>query len=219
MSAEERRDWADWEERFARFLDQQAGQDPAHDRGHILRVVANAKRIAAEEGARLDVVIPAAWLHDCFSAPKNSTLRRKASLLAAERAAAFLAESGYPGDVIPAIEHAIAAHSFSAQITPRSLEAEVAQDADRLDAIGAIGIARCFAVGGSLGTQLYDFDEPFPGNRQADDRSFVVDHFFVKLLELAGQMKTRAGRAEAERRSAFMRQFLAQLGGEISGDR
>ena len=217
MQTKTPQNWAEWEQRFARFLDEETGLDPAHDRGHILRVVANARRIALAEGARLEVVLPAAWLHDCVIVPKNSSQRAMASLLAAERAGAYLSENGFPENDIPAIGHAIAAHSFSAQIEPETVEAKVVQDADRLDAIGAIGIARCFSVGGALGTQLYDLAEPFPAGRQPDDKSFVVDHFYVKLLKLAAMMRTNTGRQEAERRTAFMRQFLAQLGEEIDG--
>lgn len=209
-------DWGEWEEQFAQFLDEETGQDPAHDRGHVLRVVANAKAIAAKEGARLDIVIPAAWLHDCVILPKNSEQRQTASIMAARRAAAFLQESKFPQEYISAIEHAIAAHSFSANIEAETLEAKVVQDADRLDAIGALGIARCFAVGGALGTQFYDLDEPFPEARQADDSAYVIDHFYVKLFKLIDQMGTSTGRQEAERRTTYMRQFLSQLGSELS---
>jgi len=215
MQAGQLQDWGEWEEMFAQFLDVETVQDPAHDRGHVLRVVANAKELAAKEGARLDIVIPAAWLHDCVIIPKNSEQRQRASVLAARRAATFLEESGYPAESIAAVEHAIAAHSFSAGIKAETLEAKVVQDADRLDAIGAIGIARCFTVGGALGIQFYNLDEPFPMARQADDREYVLDHFFVKLFKLVDQMGTETGRQEAVRRTAVMRQFLAQLGDEI----
>jgi uncharacterized protein len=215
MQAGQKLDWDKWEDRFAQFINEETGQDPAHDRGHVLRVVANAKGLAAKEGARLEVVVPAAWLHDCVVIPKNSEQRRIASTLAAERAAEFLMESGYPAQEIPAIKHAIAAHSFSAGIIPQTLEAKVVQDADRLDAIGAIGIARCFVIGGALDTQLYDLQEPFPVDREADDRAYVIDHFYVKLLKLAELMHTRSGRHEADQRTAFMRHYLAQLGGEL----
>lgn len=216
MQAGQQQDWVIWEERFAQFLEEETGQDPAHDRGHILRVVANAKELATVEDARLAVVIPAAWLHDCVIVPKNSEHRQSASRLAAKRAGAFLLESGFPAGEIPAIEHAIAAHSFSAKIAPQTLEARVVQDADRLDAVGAIGIARCFALGGAMDTQFYDLGEPFPEVRQADDSAYVVDHFFVKLLKLADQMNTEAGRQEALKRTVFMRQFLSQLADEIN---
>lgn len=218
MQADEQQDWVKWEERFARFLDEEVGQDAAHGRGHILRVVANAKKLASIEGARVEVVLPAAWLHDCVIVPKNSYQRQAASTLAAEQAARFLSESGYPAEEIPAIAHAIAAHSFSAQITPQTLEAQVVQDADRLDAIGAVGIARCFTVGGMMGAQLYNLDEPFPAQRPADDKLYSVDHFFLKLLRLVEQMNTSAGRQEAEQRTAFMRTFLDQLRHEIAGE-
>lgn len=216
MRAEEQ-DWVGWEEQFARFLVNGAGHDAAHDHGHVLRVVGNAKALAAAEGARWEVVVPAAWLHDCVAVPKDSSQRPHASRLAAEKAAAFLVEAGYPTGEIQAIKHAIVAHSYAAQIAPQTVEAMVVQDADRLDALGAVGIARCFIVGGHLGLQLYDLDEPFPEVRTADDKRFIVDHFFAKLFRLAEQMNTRAGRREADRRTAVMRRFLAHLDSEIKG--
>jgi len=206
--------WASWEQRFARFL-QQSDSDAAHDDAHIQRVVANARFLAAEENAQLEIIIPAAWLHDCVTMPKNAADRSQASRLAAERAGQFLREIAFPAAYIRAIVHAITAHSFSAQVEPETVEARVMQDADRLDAIGAIGIARCFVVGGALGTRLYDPLEPFPESRPADDSANVIDHFYVKLLTLAGTMKTNAGREEALRRTAFMYQYLDQLRQEI----
>lgn len=215
MQAERIEQWASWEQRFARFLEQQRDSDAAHDDAHIQRVVANARFLAAEENAQLEVIIPAAWLHDCVTVPKNDRDRSQASRLAAERAGQFLQESAYPAEYVPAIVHAITAHSFTARVEPETLEARVIQDADRLDAIGAIGIARCFVVGGALGTRLYDPFEPFPQSRPADDSANVIDHFYVKLLTLARTMKTNAGREEALRRTAFMVQYLDQLRQEI----
>jgi uncharacterized protein len=208
-------DWGGWERRFEQFLARaDAGGDAAHDLAHIRRVVANAAALAEPERADMAVVLPAAWLHDCVVVAKDSPQRAHASTLAADAAAEFLRAHGYPGD-LAAIHHAIAAHSFSAQIAPRTAEARVVQDADRLDALGAIGIARCLMLGGALGRRLYDPAEPFPHTRPPDDLANTVDHFYTKLLRLAGTMTTPAGRAEAERRTAFMRQFLAQLGAEI----
>jgi uncharacterized protein len=135
--------------------------------------------------------------------------------MAATSASAFLMMSGYPPLLIPGVAHAIAAHSFSAGITPLTIEARVVQDADRLDAIGAVGIARCLILGTQLGRPFYDPAEPFPVSRPADDAVASIDHFFTKLLGLASTMATEAGRAEAERRTAFMRDFLRQLGHEI----
>ncbi|MDX1414515.1 MAG: HD domain-containing protein [Candidatus Promineifilaceae bacterium] len=206
---------ATWESRFARFLDQNADSDAAHDLAHIQRVVANAKKLAHPENADLAVVVPAAWLHDCVTMHKNYEKRAVASEMAARKAGEFLYASGYSPELVPAIQHAIEAHSFTAQVTPRTTEAKVVQDADRLDAIGAIGIARCFTVGGLLGTRLYDPDEPFPEVRPVDDRLNTVDHFYAKLLKLADKMQTTAGKREAARRTAFMEAFLDELRQEI----
>jgi uncharacterized protein len=208
-------DLTTWEPRFAAYLATNAFVDAAHDREHIRRVVANARVLAEKSGASLDVVIPAAWLHDCVAVPKDSPQRALASTMAATSASAFLMMSGYPPMLIPSVAHAIAAHSFSAGITPLTIEARVVQDADRLDAIGAVGIARCLILGAQLGRPFYDPAEPFPVSRPADDAVASIDHFFTKLLGLASTMVTEAGRAEAERRTAFMRDFLRQLGHEI----
>jgi uncharacterized protein len=209
-------DWTMWEGRFALFLDtQMAGADGAHDRAHILRVVTSAKRLAVAAGADLAVVVPAAWLHDCVVVAKDSPDRSRASVWAGETAVAYLADAGYPSKHLPAIEHAIAAHSFSAGIVPQTLEAQVVQDADRLDALGAIGIARCILTGAHMGISLYNVEEAFPEERMADDTLYSVDHFYVKLLKLAAGMQTAVGRAEAERRTQFMERYLAQLREEI----
>lgn len=210
-------DWQEWEARFKTFLDQHEEQaDVAHDLAHILRVVANARKLAAISQADLHVVIPAAWLHDCVSVPKSSSLRNQASRMAAKAAGDFLNAAGYPSQFIPAIQHAIEAHSFSANIAPRSLEAQVVQDADRLDSLGAIGIARCLMLGAVLNRPLYELEEPFPHNRPADDQLYTIDHFYTKLLKLADSMQTPAGKAEAEQRSEFMRHYLGQLAIEIA---
>jgi uncharacterized protein len=210
--------WSAWEPLFAQFVQHvTADADAAHDLAHIHRVVANATTLAHIEAADLAIVLPAAWLHDCVVVAKDSPLRPSASILAAQAALDFLRSIHYPATYLPAIQHAIEAHSFSANIAPRTHEAQVVQDADRLDALGAIGIARCLMLGGANGQRLYQPDEPLPLQRPADDRIYVIDHFYRKLLQLADGMTTAAGRAEAQRRTAFMRQFLTQLSAEIQG--
>jgi uncharacterized protein len=209
-------DWSWWEAHCAAWLEERAAcQDAAHDISHVRRVVANARALAAQEGAQLEVVLPAAWLHDCVLVPKDSPQRPQASRLAAEAATAFLQRLHYPARHLPAIAHAIEAHSFSAQVSPHTIEAKVVQDADRLDALGAIGIARCFAVGGSLGRRLYDEDEPFPVQRKPDDTYNTLDHFYTKLLRIADTLQTSGGIAEGRRRRDAMLAFLRQLGDEI----
>lgn len=209
----------DWEVRFEQFIGRTIanGSDPAHDMGHIRRVVANARRLAAAEGAEMAVVLPAAWLHDCVVLPKDSPQRAEASRMAAEQAGRYLREEGYPEGYIPAIEHAITAHSFSAGIPPQTLEAKIVQDADRLDALGAIGIARTLLLGGTMGKPLYDADEPLPLTRVPDDRQNVIDHFYVKLLKLSDMMHTAAGREEGRRRTRLMTTYLEELGRELAG--
>jgi uncharacterized protein len=206
----------DWEPRFRRFVADQPNADPGHGPAHLERVVATATRLAAEEGARLDIVLPAAWLHDCVHVAKDAPERARASRLAADHALVFLQGAGYPPACLPGIRHAIEAHSYSAGIPPLTIEAKVVQDADRLDALGAIGLARCLAVGTALGRPLYEAVDPFCRERAPDDGGAAIDHFYTKLLNLAGTMQTAAGRREAARRTAFLEAFLAQLESEIA---
>jgi uncharacterized protein len=161
------------------------------------------------------ITIPAAWLHDCVAVAKDSPERAQGSRLAAEAATVLLRELSYPEALLPEVFHAIEAHSFSAAISPRSLEAKVVQDADRLDSLGAIGIARCLLVGGRLNRPLCDYADPFCDSREPDDSLYTLDHFYAKLLTLPDTMQTRAGRAEAYRRADIMREYLDHLRTEI----
>jgi uncharacterized protein len=190
--------------------------DPAHDISHVQRVVQNTIRLTQVANGNAEVTIPAAWLHDCVSVAKDSPFRKQASKLAADEAVRFLESVDYPLELLPEIHHAIEAHSFSANMETTTLEARIVQDADRLEAVGAIGIARCLLTGGSLDRPLYDPEDPFAENRPADDGLWTIDHFYCKLLGLAETMKTEAGKAEAIKRTEYMRGFLQQLAGEIS---
>lgn len=197
------------------FLSEIMASDPAHDISHVKRVVKNTLRLTAAENGAAEITVPAAWLHDCVSVAKDSPLRQQASKLAAQEALRFLQSIHYPASLLAPIQHAIEAHSFSANIKAETLEARIVQDADRLDAVGAIGIARCFLTGGSMATALYDPSDPFAENRRPDDRCFTLDHFYCKLLGLAETMQTDAGKTEAIKRTQYMRGFLRQLRLEI----
>lgn len=190
-------------------------EDPAHDLLHFKRVVKVAKNICLKENAKAEVVIPAAWLHDFVIIPKNDSRRKQASQLSADAAIQYLNELSYPQMYFDEIAHAIAAHSFSANIEAKTLEAKIVQDADRLDGLGAIGIARCFATAGILKTSFYSETDPFCVNRSVDDKLFTVDHFFAKLFKIAQSLKTDAGRAEGLKRVEVMKKYLKDLSEEI----
>ncbi len=204
------------EQSCADFIATVIPADAGHDLGHVRRVVRNVACLTVEESADAWVTLPAAWLHDCVAIAKDSPLRSQGSQLAAEAAAQFLQTLNYPGEKLAAVRHAIEAHSFSAAIAARSLEAKVVQDGDRLDSLGAIGIARCLLVGGKLNRPLCAAEDPFCDEREPDDRSFTIDHFYNKLFKLPDLMQTKAGKAEALRRAIVMREYLAELRAEIT---
>ncbi|MDD1780327.1 HD domain-containing protein [Enterovibrio sp. ZSDZ35] len=189
--------------------------DTAHDTSHILRVVKTAESLCERENANKAIVLPAAYLHDCFTFPKNHPERKESSRYAADKAIAFLQSINYPAEYLEAIHHAIVAHSFSANITPETVEAKIVQDADRLDALGAVGVARCLLVGASFDRQFYALNDPFCTEREPDDYTYTLDHFYTKLLGLPSTMQTVAARREGEKRVAFMNAFLEQLNHEI----
>ncbi|OAN13285.1 phosphohydrolase [Photobacterium jeanii] len=197
------------------WIDSLAQTDAAHDKAHIQRVVKLARQLGQQELADLNIVLPAAWLHDCITMPKDHPERHLSSQFAADAAIEFLVKQGYPEQYLAPIHHAIMAHSFSANIVPETLEAKVVQDADRLDALGAIGVSRCMQISGILGSALYSSDDPFCRERQPDDKTFTIDHFYVKLFKIAETLNTQAAKQEAEQRVSFMKCYLDQLEREI----
>ncbi|MGR5000090.1 HD domain-containing protein [Vibrio celticus] len=204
-----------FEDQLLEFAQQEMTQDAAHDISHIKRVVKTAKALCAQEQAKLEVVLPAAYLHDCFTFPKNHPDRAQSSTMAADKAISFLKSIDYPTSYLDEIHHAIVTHSYSANITPETLEAQIVQDADRLDSLGAIGIARCLYVGQSFNAELYNHEDPFAEHRDLDDKHYSVDHFYVKLFKLAETMNTESAKLEANKRTDYMRGFLEQLGAEV----
>lgn len=189
-----------------------AGQtDGAHDLGHLRRVWANCRSLMRDEGGDAEILLPAAFLHDIINLPKTSADRARASTLSAHHASVFLAGQDYPAAKIPAVAHAIAAHSFSAGIAPLTPEARILQDADRLEALGAIGLARMFHVAGASGRLLFDADDPLAERRNLDDRQFALDHLETKLFRLPELMQTAAGRAMAAERAEWIYSFRTRL--------
>lgn len=215
MAANAMNDPADIERALIAHLRRQAAPDAAHDLAHLLRVLKTARRIAEEEGAHDPIVLTAAaLLHDLVALPKNHPDRAQSSRLAAAAATELLQGLGFPEARLGAVAHAIEAHSFSAGIDPLTPEARALQDADRLDALGAIGLARCFAVSGALGRSLVDTEDPLAEHRPLDDGRWALDHVQVKLLRLPALMRTAAGRRIGAERAAFVEAFMRRMAAE-----
>lgn len=209
--------FAPWESLFySKIAEIATADDPAHDILHFKRVVGLSKKLAQEEKAQLEIVIPAAWLHDFVIVPKDSPLRSQASKLSAEKAVVFLKEINYPSEFHEAIAHAIEGHSFSANIEIKTIEAKIVQDADRLDGLGAIGIARCFATAGLLKRPFYSENDPFCLTRDPQDNQYTLDHFYQKLFKTAQSLKTEAGCREGLTRMKTMKSYLDSLSYELS---
>ena len=203
----------------ARAALQQAWQgqaDAAHDLGHIDRVWANARAILPDEPqADAEALHIAVLFHDVVNLPKDAPDRARASHLSALWASDWLNAQGWPQARIAVVAHAIEAHSFSAGFAPHSAEARILQDADRLEALGAIGLARMFAVSGSFGGALFHGSDPMALNRPLDDKAYALDHLELKLFGLVRTMQTPTGRAIAEERAEWMASFRTRLLREI----
>ncbi|WP_295899614.1 HD domain-containing protein [uncultured Bdellovibrio sp.] len=189
--------------------------DPAHDYLHIQRVVSTAKNLCMAEHGDWNIVMPAAFFHDYINVPKGDPRRPYASQLSAEAAIEYLKSVGYPEKYFEGIRHAIEAHSYSANIKPQTLEAKIVQDADRLDSLGAIGIARCFATSTLMSRPFYAEEDPWAESRNLDDKSFGIDHFYQKIFKLVDHLNTETAKKEGEHRVAFIKTYLDQIKREI----
>lgn len=189
--------------------------DPGHDLHHALRVAKSALALAEGEVAPR-LVVAAALLHDAVNVPKDSPERARASELSAAFARELLPRHGFSPDEVELVADAIVDHSYSRGAVPRSVLGMVLQDADRLEALGALGLMRCVSTGVRMNARFFDALDPWAERRALDDRRYSVDHFFVKLLGLPATMQTEGGRREAERRAEFLRVFLAQLASELA---
>ncbi len=205
---------AELRHRLRAIIAQRMQTDPAHDLAHLDRVWRNAQAMA-DDNTNMPVLLAACYLHDLVNLPKNHPDRHLASRKSAQESESILRDLGFDDAAIRETRHAIEAHSYSAQIPPRSAEARILRDADRLDALGAIGIARCFVVSGALGRTLYDLEDPFAETRDLDDQTFALDHWKIKLLNLPSDMLTDRGRELAQKRVTLMLGFLDALGQEI----
>jgi uncharacterized protein len=191
-------------------------RDGAHDLSHACRVARTIRHLALAEGADVEVCVAAALLHDLVHLPKNHPDSPRTAALGAEEARAWCLATPGLGNRADRVAQAVATHSFSGGERARSLEGALLQDADRLEAIGAVGLARVFATGGAMGAGLWHPEDPWARARILDDKAWSLDHFAKKLLGLAAAMNSPAARRLAEPRQEVLCAFLEALEGELS---
>jgi uncharacterized protein len=197
------------------YVKKRLENDAAHDFEHVMRVFKNAKIIARKEKGNMRMITAAVLLHDIIAYPKSDPRSKNSSLESAEKSKKILKKYDFIHDEIKIISDAIRDHSFSRRVVPQTLEGKILQDADRLDALGSIGIARTFAVGGAENRPFYNKDDPFCKKRSPDDKSWTLDHFYKKLLLLEKTMNTKTGKMLARKRITIMKKFLDELKKEI----
>jgi uncharacterized protein len=188
--------------------------DPGHDLEHCLRVAAWTLHIG-QNALPPALAIAAALLHDVIDVPKSSPDRARASEWSATRALELLGQHGFSDSEAGQIADAVRTHSYSRGQEPTSELGRALRDADRLEALGAIGLFRTISTGARMGARYFDESDPWARSRSLDDRAFSVDHFFTKLLRLEDSMYSEVGRAEAARRTRFLQATLDELAHEL----
>ena len=187
-----------------------------HDKSHVERVYNLAVRIAKEENADLDVVKAAVLLHDIARAMEDEGKIEDHATEGARMARKVLEEVNFPKEKIDEVIHCIEAHRFKKGVEAESLEAKILQDADRLDIIGAIGVARVFTRGGWGNLPIYD--PSIPPKEEYDGRSLSsVNHIYEKILKVKDTINTNTAKEIAEERHKFVEQFLERLLKEWKG--
>ncbi len=194
------------------------GARGSHDWDHTERVCRLAERIARKEGADLFVVRLAAVLHDVGRAEEDRTNGRVChSRRGAEMAALILKRHGLDGRTIERVASAIRTHRFRGRLRPRTLEARVLFDADKLDSIGAIGIGRAFLFAGEVGARLHNSDVDIAATEPYTREDTAYREFTVKLGRVKDRIFTAEGQRIAAERHRFMVGFFARLGKEEAG--
>lgn len=205
----------EWENRFLDYFvgTEHDQSDASHDLAHFKRVAYMAEQIADLEEFPVDrlVLMASAYFHDIVSLPKNHPESKLSSKYAAEKTQEILRSMSFPNEKIPHVFHAIHAHSFSAQVTPETMEAKIIQDSDRMESLGALGIMRTFYVCGRLGLKPYHEEDLFAKQRPLNDKQYALDHFYCKLFKLPEMLQTKGGRQMALGRTGFMQDFVDEL--------
>jgi len=192
------------------LLEHVGRDDPSHDYHHALRIMHLCEKIGRKEKADLDVLIPAALFHDAVCYPKNSPESALSADHSADLAQKTLKEQKYSEEKINAVETCIRECSFSKGTKPSSLESMILQDADRLEATGAISIMRTYSSSGQMKRQFYDPADPFR-KKTNPNHGASLDLFFRRLLKVGDMMNTATGRKMAKRRTEFLKKFLREL--------
>lgn len=218
MSQELKQWQARMEDCVRKELESQQEFDAAHDLSHMRRVWQHCQTIMQRDKAEVEplVLLAAAYFHDIVNVPKQSDKRNQASRLAASRALELLQSLSYPEQHLQEVKTAIESHSYSANIEPATIAAKIIQDADRLEALGALGIARVFYIAGKMNSLLFHPEDPWAENRELDEKKYALDHFYVKILNIRNGMQTDAGSDMADELTKEMKQYLLQLRKEIS---
>lgn len=194
-----------------------SGKDVSHDFGHACRVLKLAMLIAKEENADLDIIVPAALFHDIIVYPKDDKRSKLSTNESALYAVKILKKiQGFPAEKITKVQHAIQYHSFSQRNNTKILEDLILQDADRLEATGAIAIMRTFASAGQMNKPFYSFNDPFCDNRKPQSMIYPLDLFYDRLLLVCDQMYTQKAKILAKERTVFLHRFIKELRRELN---
>ena len=196
--------------------DKMPKDDPSHDINHALRVLAISEKIATAENADFDIIVPSALFHDVISYPKNHHKRLHSSKESAEFAKRILKNiESFPKNKIGQVYESINLCSFTKGLKPDFLEGKILQDADSLEATGAVSIMRTFSSAGMMNKTFYDVSDPFCKKRKPDDSKYALDLFFTRLLVVQSRLYTKTAKNIAKKRANFLKAFLNELKVEL----
>jgi len=189
--------------------------DPSHDMLHALRVLKLVERIGEAESANLDVLIPAALFHDAISYPKNDPRSKLSSIESGELVTKILEELvWYPKELIPKVSAAITKCSFTKNLPKDNIEEYILQDADMMEVLGALGVARIFSSGGQMSRAFYDETNPTGEGREVGINN--LDMFSTRLMAAANRLHTKTAQEIGKSRLEFLKTFKKQFIEEIS---
>jgi uncharacterized protein len=195
--------------------------DPVHDFDHVLRVYHMAERLSLEEGADLEIIRAAALLHDATSSAPDSETRTSHHHLSADFARQVLSKEGWPEEKIAAVQHCIRAHRFRSDgEAPQTIEAKVLFDADKLDVLGAIGVARVIAYATINNQPIYKQpSEHFirSGEKLPGEPHSAYHEYLFKLRKIKDRLFTTKARALAQQRDDYLAEYFQRLADELDG--